>query len=73
VSSEAVPSSTRGLIPTHDRRHRNRLVIPPCDQCASPETAVATRTTLVLYIRCGACSNVWSVPKPRYERVGAGS
>src|SRR4051794_26916378 len=71
VSVSARPSTSRPFVQQRDRRHANRLTIPDCGQCASSETAVATRTTFVLYIRCAACCHVWSVPKPTFEPVGA--
>ena len=44
---------------------------PFCESCGSSKTEVITRTDYVLYIRCWACSNVWSVPKPGREPVGS--
>jgi hypothetical protein len=44
---------------------------PPCERCASPQTEVATRTDYYLYIRCGACMHVWSVPRPGVEPIGS--
>jgi hypothetical protein len=49
--------------PPPDRR-RDRLAVPPCDECGSTATAVVSRTDYVLYVRCPACGLVWSVPKP---------
>jgi len=72
VSSESVPASlAHGVLRFGERRHRNRLTIPSCRECGSPQTAVATRTAFVLYIRCQVCSGVWSVRKPVYEPVEA--
>jgi len=53
-----------------DQRHE-RVTIQPCKYCGSGDTAVASRTEYVVYIRCGACLQVWSVPKPGHEPLGS--
>jgi hypothetical protein len=47
-----------------ERRGRDRLVIPPCLSCGKPTVQVATRTDYYLYLRCGECWHIWSIPKP---------
>ena len=50
-------------------RRQQRLTIPPCENCGSTSTGVATRTEYVVYLRCPACWYVWSLPKPGRELV----
>ena len=53
-----------------DRRRPDRLALPACEHCGSADTAIATRTENVIYIRCVTCLQVWSVPKPGREPMG---
>jgi translation initiation factor 2 beta subunit (eIF-2beta)/eIF-5 len=53
-----------------DQRHEP-VPMQPCKYCGSADTAAASRTEYVVYIRCGACLQVWSVPKPGHEPLGS--
>ncbi len=37
-----------------------------CPACASSTIKLATDAVYVVYLRCEACFNVWSVPKEEY-------
>jgi translation initiation factor 2 beta subunit (eIF-2beta)/eIF-5 len=50
-----------------ERRHNNRLVLPPCRDCGNPDTKVALRLEYVIYLTCEKCGLVWAVRKPRPE------
>ena len=53
----------RDRAPQAVERRKRRLAVPPCTSCGSANTAVATRTEYVVYIRCADCRFVWSLPK----------
>ena len=53
-----------------DLRRAPRFEPPPCPDCPTKETHVATRTEYVLYLRCRVCGHVWSVPKPGVQVIG---
>jgi hypothetical protein len=67
VASQSIPDD---IDPRPFDRRRQRLQPPPCSECGSTKTAVATRTPYVVYVRCAACACVWSIPKPGQEAVG---
>jgi hypothetical protein len=51
--------------PSGDRRAANRPATPACARCqTNHQVACAVRTEYVLYFRCGACGDVWSIDKP---------
>ena len=71
MPSESIPSSTGlRLARMVERRGSDRITIPTCQHCGGADTAVATRTDYVVYIRCAACLQVWSVPKPGNKALG---
>jgi hypothetical protein len=35
--------------------------------------SVPSRTPYLLYLRCGDCHTIWSVPKPGVKQLGEGS
>jgi hypothetical protein len=57
--------------PTLFERRTDRRILPPCPDCDSRDTHVATRTEYVLYVRCPNCATVWSVPRPGVEPLGS--
>jgi hypothetical protein len=64
VASQSIPDDSA---PRPFERRRERVQPPPCSECGSTKTDIATRTPYVLYVRCSACAFVWSVPKPGRE------
>ena len=53
------------VTPSGDRRGPNRPPTPACARCQTNGlVACAMRTEYVLYFRCAACGDVWSVDKP---------
>jgi Zn ribbon nucleic-acid-binding protein len=52
-------------------RRTQHIELPPCPECRSTDTSVATRTDYVVYARCADCGFVWSIPKPGQEAVGS--
>src|SRR5688500_14831096 len=49
--------------PPADRR-QNRLQVAPCAACEHDNVRVILRTPHLLYLRCYACTHLWTVPKP---------
>ena len=54
-----------GRLPTPpaDRR-QDRLQLAPCAACEHDDVRVILRTPHLLYLRCYACTHLWTVPKP---------
>jgi hypothetical protein len=53
-------------------RRINRLPLPPCSAChTTTHLRVVSRTDYVLYVRCGHCLEVWSLPKPDVRQMGS--
>jgi hypothetical protein len=40
-----------------------------CKACGSSKVKLATDAVYVVYLRCQACFNVWSMPKEDYLRI----
>jgi hypothetical protein len=58
------PAHSRRLpTPPADRR-QNRLQVARCAACEHDDVRVILRTPHVLYLRCYACTHLWTVPKP---------
>jgi len=53
----------RSPTPPADRR-RDRLRLAPCAACEHDDVRVILRTPHLLYLRCYACTHLWTVPKP---------
>ena len=53
----------RSQTPPADRR-RDRLRLAPCAACEHDDVRVILRTPHLLYLRCYACTHLWTVPKP---------
>ena len=47
----------RGVSPARDRQS--------CDRCAGPRVQAVMMTSLVVYLRCEGCGEVWSIPQRR--------
>ena len=62
--SSPSPAHT-GRLPTPpaDRR-QDRLQLAPCAACEHDDVRVILRTPHLLYLRCYACTHLWTVPKP---------
>jgi hypothetical protein len=64
----AVPIPTKpmadGTEPSNDRRACRAKVLP-CERCGADRIRVLTRTDWVIYVRCEACFDMWSIEKPR--------
>ncbi len=61
---------TASTPPVQDRRGK-RLPEPPCPTCGSEVVHAVIRTDYVVYWRCRACAEIWSVPKPGVVQLGA--
>jgi len=57
--------------PVTVERRRCAFKPPPCESCGGAKTEVAIRTERFLYIRCWACGDAWSVPKPGREQIAS--
>jgi hypothetical protein len=64
IYSRPSPAHT-GRLPTPpaDRR-QDRLQLAPCAACEHDDVRVILRTPHLLYLRCYACTHLWTVPKP---------
>jgi hypothetical protein len=45
---------------------------PRCPACRSADVHIATTTDWVVYYRCGACAEIWSVARDAPPRPPAG-
>ncbi len=59
-----MPDSPGGHRMPGDLR-RNRLAIPPCPECQSPDGEVVERGEETLVIDCPSCGCEWEIDKPR--------
>ena len=57
MSSQQPPSG-------RDRVERHKS----CLHCAKSRVSTVMFTQHVVYMRCGSCGQVWSVPKPQVQR-----
>jgi hypothetical protein len=47
-----------------------RLSLDPCETCKSADVGIALQTSYVFYIRCFACGEVRSTPRPGVVQFG---
>ena len=65
ASPGALSPAHTGRLPTPpaDRR-QDRLRLAPCAACEHDDVRVILRTPHLLYLRCYACTHLWTVSKP---------
>ena len=45
-----------------------RNALTPCPRCRALQTTLGTETDRFVYLRCGACYEVWALPERRHFR-----
>ena len=64
IYSRPSPAHTGRLATPPVDRRQDRLQLAPCAACEHDDVRVILRTPHLLYLRCYACTHLWTVPKP---------